>query len=100
MEPLRSETRESLTRISDKDTDISAADGDRERARPREDGLNAIVLPALRLITASCHPFKWKTLGPSMGLNHPESCRRRIVGTGDPWAAMFAARRGSGIAMA
>lgn len=35
--------------------------------RTGKDRVNVIVLPALRLITANCHPFKWKTFGgPSM----------------------------------
>lgn len=31
--------------------------------RTGKDRVNVIVLPGLRLITANCHPFKWKTFG-------------------------------------
>lgn len=70
--------------------------------RTGKDRVNVIVLPALRLITANCHPFKWKTFGRGGRAIHADLITPRIRvqgesrGTRDLWAA----RRGSGIAMA
>lgn len=52
--------------------------------RTGKDRVNVIVLPALRLITANCHPFKWKTFGRGGGghpcrLNHPPDPRTRRI---------------------
>lgn len=68
--------------------------------RTGKDRVNVIVLRALRLITANC-PFKWKTFGKGGGhpcrLNHPRiAYKENLVERGDLWAA----GRGSGIAMA